>query len=92
MTDINFLRDRLRQHGQDHLLSFWDDLTDDEKSILYQDLSSIDFDDISRIWKETGNKDDSELSPSQLTPLPKEVHESVVRSSQDTMNKYRSEG
>lgn len=96
MTDLAGLRDKLVQHQQQHLLSFWDDLTDDEKHLLYKDLSAIDFNEISRIWKEAGVGDKSspktEESLPNLDPLPKEVHESVVRSSSETLKSYRREG
>ena len=92
MMDLLGLRDKLRQHHQEHLLSFWDELTDEQKILLYKDLSSIHFEEVSQVFRESVLSPDVVLKESLLEPLPKEVHESVVRSSDSTLTDYRNEG
>lgn len=47
--DISGLKSRLDRHGQDHLLQYWDQLGDDEQSALYEDLDSIDYEEMSHV-------------------------------------------
>ena len=49
--DVENLRNTLQQFDQGHLLAHWDSLTDDEKEELYTDLSSIDYEEMTTIFK-----------------------------------------
>ena len=91
--DLQSLKKQLKVYDQEHLLSFWDELTDDQKTYLFRDLSTIDFKEVSNIFHETFLTPTQEVfDESLLEPLPKHVHESVVRSNSETLNSYRSQG
>ena len=40
--DVPALRERLAKHEQSHVLDFWEDLSDDQKRALYDDVSGLD--------------------------------------------------
>ena len=42
--DVEGLRKHLQEFDQDHLLTFWDELDDEEKRALYRELSDLDLD------------------------------------------------
>jgi UDP-N-acetylglucosamine pyrophosphorylase len=44
--------DRLRWHGQDHLLRFWDELDDPRRARLLEEIEGVDFDLITRLHRE----------------------------------------
>ena len=49
--DVVKLKNTLNQYGQEHLLEHWDGLSEDEKQDLYQDLNSIDYEEMTSIFK-----------------------------------------
>jgi len=93
-TDVDILRQRLAEHGQDHLLRFWDHLDETEQHRLTSELSSLDLGYVNRCYeacigdlkRTNGNCDD------RLEPLPESVVGSVVRTEADTMKQYEQEG
>jgi len=92
MMDVTSLRETLATYGQQHLLDFWDQLSDDQKQHLYQDLTSIDFEEVSRIFKESVLSPGVVFDDSFLEPLPQEVRESDVHLDPETRRKYQNEG
>lgn len=90
--DLTSLRKTLATYGQQHLLDFWDQLSDDQKQHLYQDLTSIDFEEVSQIFKQSVLSPDVVFDDSLLEPLPQEVRESDVHLDPETRRKYRNEG
>ena len=92
---------------QDHVLAFYEDLSDSEKSSLLSQLSSFDVDRVNRIFKvatsapaasaaskSDGNAGAGAVSP-VLAPLPPSSFDSVVGADQDTLDKvklWRSKG
>ena len=47
--DLTQLKDRLGQFGQSHLLRYWDQLNDVEKSALYHDLDAVDYEEMNMV-------------------------------------------
>ena len=46
------LRQRLRKHGQEHALAWWDRLNDAERRGLIEQLQSIDLEQLSQLFAE----------------------------------------
>lgn len=90
--DISTLIQELEAHGQGHLLQHWETLTDDEKKQLYQDLKSIDFAKVCRIFDQNARSNDSSLDVKSLEPLPDEVLEGVTKCTPEQLNLYRETG
>jgi UDP-N-acetylglucosamine/UDP-N-acetylgalactosamine diphosphorylase len=49
------LLDRLRPHGQEHLLAFWDELSDERREQLARQIEGVDFDLVASLF--AGNVD-----------------------------------
>lgn len=91
--DVLALRRELAACSQEHLLAFWDELTDDEKDQLYRDLRSVDFPKVYKVFQQSiCPSADQVFEDILLQPLPDEVHESVARSDAVTLKSYREEG
>lgn len=90
--DISALTQELHQHGQGHLLDHWDTLTDDEKKHFYQDLKSIDFAKVCRIFDESTKTNESSLDEKSLEPLPDDVLEGVTKCTAQQLENYRKVG
>lgn len=62
MTDESRLRAKLSEHGQTHLLAFWEELSTNQRSALADDIDAIDLDLCSRVF--------ADESTGQSTPDP----------------------
>ncbi len=50
--DVDTLRSRLEAAGQEQLLKYWDTLDDEQKTLLYKDVSSIDVEEVNSFYKQ----------------------------------------
>ena len=71
------LRRRLEDHGQEHVLAFWDRLTDAERQGLLDQLRALDLDQLQRLY---GRRDQKFVVPAaeRIVPAP------VARLGEDT--------
>jgi UDP-N-acetylglucosamine/UDP-N-acetylgalactosamine diphosphorylase len=68
------LRERLRQHGQEHVLAWWDRLPDAEREQLVHQLGAIDLDELQSLYRRREVKA-GKVDPSRVAPLPEAVHD-----------------
>lgn len=92
--DLEGLRAELQAAHQEHLLQFWEKLSDDEKQTLYDDLKTINFPQVNTYFnrcigdlKNIGEKVDS-----YMQPIPKQATGSVVRTDSEKLHQYEEEG
>lgn len=66
------LIEKVYRRGQDHVFAHWHELSEGEKKFLLEDLSSVDFDLLERLFAETRNTavSDTDFSPAPYIPLP----------------------
>uniref|UniRef100_A0A336K9K8 UDP-N-acetylglucosamine diphosphorylase n=1 Tax=Culicoides sonorensis TaxID=179676 RepID=A0A336K9K8_CULSO len=93
---IESLRERLRVHGQEHLLQFWDELSNDEKKHLVEDIQELNLEEVQSFFKRatqsltgTGN---GEKLDDRLEPIPESKYMSISRTSEEKLDMYRREG
>src|SRR5690242_10648811 len=69
VTVPNDLRERLRQHGQEHVLRWWDHLNDQERRELLRQVQAIDLDQLRRLY---ARRDATFSVPAaeQIKPVP----------------------
>ena len=78
------LLDRLRRHGQEHLLRWWGELDDDGRARLASDVASIDFEQLDRLIAELvqgegpGSRSADRVSPIEAVRLPQTDGERVA--------------
>jgi len=68
--DVVKLRKELQRFGQEHLLQFWDELSEDHQNELFNQLSALDLEEVQEYFKKTiaemnhaGEKLDDRMQP-----------------------------
>jgi len=93
-ADVKVLHQRLAEHGQAHLLQFWDHLSETEQFRLSTELSALDAGYVNRCYEAC--IDDLKRPTSNfdhlLEPLPESVVGSVVRTDPEILKQYELEG
>lgn len=84
--DVAALRERLAKYEQSHVLDFWDDLSDDQKSALYDEVSGLDLAELTEDFDKmalTSNKDAEEKLDDKMQPLPADQCGSVLKATEE---------
>ncbi|KAG6900512.1 hypothetical protein C0993_009465 [Termitomyces sp. T159_Od127] len=78
---IDTLRKRYQAAGQEHLFTFWSELSQEEQASLAAQLEALNIDRVNRIYEKAVGSESGALSPTSLSatiePLPKGASESV---------------
>ena len=92
IMDVDSLREELAQHEQEHLLEFWQDLDENQKQDLYNDIKGTDIGEVLRFFKKAmENVGESEKVDEMMEPIPSEQFGSVTRSGKE-LEKWYNEG
>ena len=59
MSAVDLVRARLAKHGQEHLLTFWDQLDEQGRAALLADIESIDLDGFDGAWAQSSTGEHS---------------------------------
>lgn len=93
MSDISALKSTLTSYGQEHLLQFWDSLTDVEKGQLMDDIDSINFESVIVDFKKvTSELKTNGRTDDHIKPVPKSLFGDINETPQDTLKKYEDDG
>lgn len=68
IEDLKRAKDILKKYNQEHLLNFYDELNDDEKNMLIEQICNIDFDKIFNLYE--ASKTDEVIPTNLIEPLP----------------------
>src|SRR5437868_6560188 len=75
MTPIpDALRRQLQQHGQEHVLAWWDDLTDDERRGLLEQVQALDLTALRQLYDRRDHTYDVP-PPERMEPVPVTAHD-----------------
>lgn len=89
MADVESLRMRLRPHGQEHLLQFWDQLDEVQRRELVHDIDGIDFAEVNRFFRHTmESSSDEEKLDERLQPIPSQVLGAITRTNDQQLRHY----
>ncbi|XP_071795741.1 UDP-N-acetylhexosamine pyrophosphorylase-like isoform X2 [Asterias amurensis] len=88
--DVESLRAKLAEHGQEHLLEFWHDLDADQKVALYRDIESTDVAELVGHFKTAmESSSDTEKVDSLMEPTPSEFFGSMTKAGKEKEKWYR---
>ena len=95
--DVLGLRSELSKHKQEHLLQFWDQLTENQRNILFEDLKSIDLAEVNANFRKVSASEDSEADAAAdldelLEPVPSDCFGSFSRTDEATLREYEDVG
>ncbi len=73
-ADVRKTAEKLKKHGQEHLLRFWDDLDEPDRKALLDQITDLDIEQVSRwiqeyVLKPTTVDAKSEPSPAEFYPI-----------------------
>jgi len=84
------LKSRLERFGQQHVLTWWDELSTEERENLVKDISDVDLEEMNEMFENTcGVNASGARDMSTMEPVSPSICESIVSSSPETLNKYR---
>lgn len=88
------LKKKLIECNQEHLLKFWDQLSDKERENLYQDISELDLADVTSYFVNAVHASSSmqNMLDDKVTPIPKENIASVKITDKEQLRVYEKLG
>lgn len=94
MADVAEIKLFLEKHGQQHLLQFWDKLSEDDREELIQDIKEINIPEVvSYFQRATENlNEDQEKLDDRLKPIPSSCYGAVSRTPTELLNSYEELG
>ncbi|XP_054271074.1 UDP-N-acetylhexosamine pyrophosphorylase [Macrosteles quadrilineatus] len=94
MSDLNKLKSALSELGQDHLLQFWDRLSQGERNDLIKDISEIDVKEVTSYFKKalTSLHEDQEKLDDRMKSIPPHLYGAVSRTTPELLASYETEG
>lgn len=95
MTVSEVLRQQLAAYGQQHLIDFWQDITDEQRNELKQQIEELDFAELKTFFERvTQNKNDNSNGKldDKLQPIEESLILSVHRSPKELLTEYEAEG
>lgn len=92
--DVNGLKTTLAENGQEHLLKYWDSLSDNEKQHLHSELLKLDYIEINKYFKAAQESLNAEAQKIDdiLEPLPSGVCGRITSTNKDTIASYLKTG
>ena len=91
--DLDKLRAHLEANNQGHLLDHYDRIPDAEKKAFLDELWSLDFDRIRRVFElSSTNSSSSGEKDKRLEPIPESARDSVASASQELLEEWRKAG
>lgn len=96
MTKINFqdLKEKLARFGQEHLVKFWDDLNDEERSLLIADIKEINLEEVQSFYERAtaSLEENAEKLDDRLQAVPESTFMSTTRTDKEQVKVYEYEG
>lgn len=84
----------LKPYGQEHLVRFWDDLSENEKTHLQNEIQQTDFEEITRHFRKVKDniKEVAQEIDSAMNPVPKDLKGSLANATPQQLDNYNTEG
>ena len=81
MEKLDNIKIKLENYGQQHLIQFWDELTEEEKDELLNQIDNIDFDLVSKLYNERniGINTDDIIQPLEYIDKLKLSNDDIVK-------------
>ena len=82
----------LKKYGQEHLLSNYEKLSNEDKNRLLNDILTIDFGEISKLYEQTKHKikfENCKIEPIEHVDKAKLSNESIILSYEENISYFR---
>lgn len=92
-TEVESLKAKYAEAGQEHLFTFYDKLSPEEQTSFFNQLSKLDIERVNRIFKKATS---SEIAPGtdkqNLEPLPDDVFDSTLDANKSKIKEWEDLG
>lgn len=90
----NDLVNLLAPYGQEHIVHFWDDLNDSERSHLQAEIQQTDFAELNSYFERVQSEMDQTVKEidSLMNPVPDDLKGSFLRSTREELKEYELAG
>ncbi|CAG8639148.1 9318_t:CDS:2 [Dentiscutata heterogama] len=93
IAEIESLKARYTAAGQDHLFTFYEDLTPEEQTTFLNQLDKLDIERVNQIFKKAvATSRNSNNKNQNLEPLPDDVFDSVLDTNEDKIKEWEKLG
>jgi UDP-N-acetylglucosamine/UDP-N-acetylgalactosamine diphosphorylase len=92
-TEVESLKAKYAEAGQEHLFTFYDKLSPEEQTSLFNQLSKLDIERVNRIFKKATSTDIAPGADKQnLEPLPDDVFDSTLDADKSKIKEWEDLG
>lgn len=94
MIAFEELKNRLVEFDQEHLIKFWDELTDDERKQLHKDIDELNLGEVNSFFLRATSslEENGAILDDRLEPVPDSTFMSICNTSQEILKGYTEEG
>ena len=94
MSELEAVKSKLKECGQEHLLQYWNDLKEEEKTELLKNIKEIDFSYVNKCFEQcrAGMDFQSLYKDGDLEPVPRSVKDSVFECTPENFEEYEQKG
>lgn len=95
ITNFNMLQSRLNDFGQEHLLKYWDELSDEERQQLSMDVDGLNLSELKHYFdKATASMDGNSSGKldNRIQPIPDSKLVVIASTPSEKLNNYKTEG
>ncbi|XP_031627197.1 UDP-N-acetylhexosamine pyrophosphorylase [Contarinia nasturtii] len=94
MTAIETIRKHLEKYGQEHLIKFWDEIDDEQKKQLKQEIDELKFSELLSFYERVtkSETENAEKLDDKLQPIEESQFLSVRHTSLASIKEYESKG
>lgn len=88
------IMESLIKHGQEHLLKYWDELNEEERKHLLNDIKELDLEELQLFFERATSslRENGEKLDDRLQPIPDSKFLSTTNTSQDVIDAYEKIG
>jgi UDP-N-acetylglucosamine/UDP-N-acetylgalactosamine diphosphorylase len=94
MTKFEELKSKLEKFGQQDLVRFWDQLTDDQRQELINDVNEINLAEVKSFFQRATSslEESGEKLDDRLKAVPESKYMSIARTDRKQLKSYEEEG
>lgn len=94
MTIFEITKEKLTRYGQEHLIKYWDELTDQERISLIDDIKEINLEEVQSFFTRATSSLEASAKKldDRMEPIPESTFMSTSRTDEEKLKVYENEG
>lgn len=94
MANLDILKKNLARYDQEHLLMYWEELDEEQRKLLTEDIHELDLEEVNKFFKRATSSlaDGNEKLDDKMEPVCEDNYIAISRTDKDRLKKYNDEG